>query len=100
MILNENGKDKADSRSEQQIVFPVTYVLKVIIDVNSAGDQPDIPIRELLHNQNINFRWVGEKKSGKNNFLSYSIEITLLDKSVMDRLYVGLKTIKSVKLAI
>lgn len=100
MILNENGKGSNSSEHNQQIEFPVTYILKVIIDINLSEYQPDIPIRELLHNNKIAHKWIGEKKSEKNNYLSYSIEITLIDRDSMDRLYSGLKTIKSVKLAI
>lgn len=102
MNLNGNGIEDNTSNNhfEPKIDFPVTYILKVVVDVNHPGSNPEILVKELLKQQQIAYRWVGEKKSGKNNFQSYSIEITLISRESMQRLYSGLKTIKSVKLAI
>lgn len=102
MILNGNGRETGTQNgiTEPQIHFPVTYIMKVIVDIKLSDGYPDVPVREILENLNIDYKWISEKKSGKNNFLSYSIELTLPNRESMQRLYEGLKTIKSIKLAI
>lgn len=100
MNISHNGNKDVGSSSKQEIIFPIKYVLKIIVDTKIADNKTVNEIADLFDQLNINHDWLHEKPSNKNNFLSYSVEITLIDKNTMDNLYLGLKRIKAIKLAI
>lgn len=100
MIISQNGNKVLGSASQQELDFPLKYVLKIIVDTKIADDKTVKDIEYLFAQLKINNNWLYTKPSNKNNFLSYSVEITLPDKNTMNNLYIGLKKIKAIKLAI
>jgi len=89
-----------DSFKGQQIEFPVSYVLKVIVDTNSCGTAPESEIVEILKGLDLRFGKFSSKASNKNNFVSYSIPVTLQFAEQMQLMYEKLKSLPGIKLAI
>lgn len=84
----------------QEINFPVSYVLKVVVTQNMRPEQHQGLIEEILERKKIPFRFEDVKPSNKGTYLSFSVFITLIDKNQMDELYLELKTLPWIKMAL
>ncbi|MBS4058374.1 MAG: DUF493 domain-containing protein [Bacteroidales bacterium] len=91
---------ESDSFKSQQIEFPVSYVLKVILDTSSCSEAPESDIAEILKGLDLRFGKFTSKASNKNNFVSYSIPVTLQFAEQMQLMYERLKSLPGIKLAI
>ncbi len=96
-----NAIEPNDSIFEgQEIIFPVSYVLKVVVTQNMSPERHGTLIEELLNKKNIPYRFEEVKESAKKTYLSFSISITLTDKNQMNELYNDLKTMPWIKMAL
>ncbi len=84
----------------QEIIFPVTYVLKVVVTQNMSAEHHQSLIEELLSREKVPFRFIDVKHSGKGTYLSFSFQVTLTDRAHMTALYVALRGLPWIKMAI
>ena len=101
--INKNhngGVKKATDLHSHDIEFPVTYHLKAVMDGTEDDDQNKLKLTEVFHKLDINYRYHDKRVSAKGNYVSYTYEVTLEQKSQMDRLYADLKEIKELKFAV
>ncbi len=89
-----------DPFNGQEIEFPVTYVLKVVVTNNMTEEHHKQLISEILLRKKIPFNFESTKPSTKGTYLSFSIMVTLLDKKQLEELYAELKTLPWIKMAI
>lgn len=98
--LNGNTKLTDITSSENQIEFPVTYVLKVVVTLQHTPEVHQQEIEKLLKMQDVLFRFMDAKKSSKGSYISFSIKTTLMNKEQMDRVYEDLKALPGIKFAV
>lgn len=85
---------------QEQIEFPVSYEIKIIVKMLRSVIIIKDDIENLFHLVKTPYNFLTEKPSKKGNYTSLTYQITLLNKQHMDELYSGLKLIEDIKLAI
>ncbi len=98
-MLNKDNKQDQDFRDEE-IVFPVSYVLKVIVTQNMTPERHSQLIEEILLRKKIPYRFENTKLSKEGTYLSFSIFITLINRLQMKELYGDLRSLPWIKLAL
>ena len=98
-MLNKDNKQDQDFRDEE-IVFPVSYVLKVIVTQNMTPERHSQLIEEILLRKKIPHRFENTKLSKEGTYLSFSIFITLINRLQMKELYSDLRSLPWIKLAL
>ncbi|MDP3441597.1 MAG: DUF493 domain-containing protein [Ignavibacteria bacterium] len=98
--LNGNTNLTDISSSDNQIEFPVTYVLKVVVTLIHSPEVHQHEIEKLLKKQEVLYRFMDAKKSSKGSYISFSIKTTLINKEQMDRVYEDLKALPGIKFAV
>lgn len=98
-MLNKDNKQDQDFRDEE-IVFPVSYVLKVIVTQNMTPERHSQLIEEILLRKKIPYRFENTKLSKEGTYLSFSIFITLINRLQMKELYSDLRSLPWIKLAL
>ena len=99
--MNGNGKLSSDDILKgKEIEFPVTYHLKVVMMGTEDDDKNKQKLVEVFMNNNIVYAYHDKKISSKGAYVSFTYEITLIDKDQMNKLYSDLKNIKEIKFAV
>ncbi|MCC7318548.1 MAG: DUF493 domain-containing protein [Bacteroidales bacterium] len=98
-MLNKDNIQDQDFRDEE-IVFPVSYVLKVIVTQNMTPERHSQLIEEILLRKKIPYRFENTKLSKEGTYLSFSIFITLINRLQMKELYSDLRSLPWIKLAL
>jgi putative lipoic acid-binding regulatory protein len=98
-MINEDSIQDQGFRDEE-IVFPVSYVLKVIVTRNITPERHTELIEEILLRKKIPYRFEDTKQSKEGTYLSFSIFITLINKLQMKELYNDLRSLPWIKLAL
>lgn len=98
-MLNKDNIQDQDFRDEE-IVFPVSYVLKVIVTQNMTPERHSQLIEEILLRKKIPYRFENTKLSKEGTYLSFSIFITLINRLQMKELYGDLRSLPWIKLAL
>ncbi|GAB1418274.1 hypothetical protein MASR2M12_10390 [Bacteroidales bacterium] len=90
----------SDPLAGQKIVFPVTYILKVVVTHNMEQTYQRGLIEEVFQRMKVPFELVAVNASKQNTYLSFNFRITLLDIEQMRQLYGELQKIPWFKFAI
>ena len=98
-MLNKDNIQDQDFRDEE-IVFPVSYVIKVIVTKNMTPERHSQLIEEILLRKKIPYRFENTKLSKEGTYLSFSIFITLINRLQMKELYGDLRSLPWIKLAL
>lgn len=98
-LNGKNGSSKALPQKDK-IVFPVTYELKVILELSRPKNELRDELESLFDRHRISFTFLSEKPSSKGNYTSLSFKVTLIDELQMKALYAGLEGIKEIKFAV
>jgi len=96
---NGNFKTVADLKGKE-ISFPVTYHLKAVMEGTENEKKHKEELVRLFDVLEIKFQYQHKKISSKGAYVSFTYEITLVNKIQMNSLYAGLKNIKAVKFAL
>ncbi len=96
---NRNGSANGAAKKDK-INFPVTYELKVIVELSRPKEALRQTVEEKFDLHKIPFNFLAEKPSSKGNYTSLTYKITLLDEPQMNAIYSSLKEIKEVKFAV
>lgn len=96
---NRNGSANGAAKKDK-INFPVTYELKVIVELSRPIEALRQSVEEKFDLLKIPFSFLAEKPSSKGNYTSMSYKITLSDAPQMNALYSSLREIKEVKFAV
>jgi len=95
MKIQNNGFGKED-----KIEFPVNFDLKVIM---LSVDDPSVSIADLellLIQLKIPFKNWRHKASGKGSYTSFTVNVDIETKILLDKLYLELRTVPGVKMAL
>jgi putative lipoic acid-binding regulatory protein len=90
-------KSAADFKG-QEIEFPVTYNLKAVLPANREDNNERI--EKVLTKNKINFSFKSKKVSSKGTYASFTYQVSLENKSQMEKLYSDLNSIEDLKFAI
>ena len=96
-----NGKPISNGQVPQgEIIFPVNYELKAVFD-NQFNDSDNKKQLETLFEQlKIKNVFKGNKVSSKGTYISYSYQVTIANKPLLEKLYLHLKQIPGLKTAL
>ena len=98
---NGNGNFKTASAFEgKEISFPVTYHLKAVMeDIEKEKSHKDelVKLFDLLE---IRHAYQSRRISSKGAYISFTYEVTLINRQQMNDLYAGLKKITAIKFAL
>jgi len=97
---NGGSKDLNKSIENAEIEFPVTFILKAVMDNLGTDDLNKETIVMVLDNQEIKNKYLNSKKSSKGTYTSYHYEVTLISKLQMETMYEQLKTLPGLKFAL
>jgi len=86
--------------NNEKIKFPVNYDLKIIMLANNRHADNQAMIEQLFVQLGITFLNWRHKDSVKGKYTSYTVHIRVQNEMMMKRLYLELKTIPGVKMAI
>ncbi len=86
--------------SGKEIIFPVTYNIKVVVTQNMNATSHRELIEGVFERLKIPFEYQSMQPSKQNTYLSFSFRITLTDKALMMELYGELQKIPWFKFAI
>lgn len=100
MIPNKKLNGSHKQQKPEQVEFPVSYILKVVLTMSTEGESSEKQIESILLRLKIPFSFVEVKMSSRQTYISHSIRVTLLDKAQMDDLYEALRQLPGIKLAI
>lgn len=103
MIQKPGNNGSANTPAElqgQSIEFPVTYELKAVMVGTDQDAEHMKKLETVFSNLKIKFRYLNQKESSKGSYVSFTYEVTLIDKNQLDALYADLKTIKELKFAV
>lgn len=100
--LHLNGKNGSSNGlpNKDKITFPVTYELKVVLELSRPKNELKNELESLFQRYKIPYSYLSEKLSSKGKYTSLSYKITLIDEPQMKTLYAGLEEIKEVKFAV
>lgn len=85
--------------AEGRIDFPVTFDLKVIMNMAGTLEDNRSRLQGILDALGIPFAEWRTRFSSNRNYVSFSVTITLSDRALMDRLYGELKKDAAVRFA-
>ncbi len=100
MAKKANITDGLSNGKQEQIEFPVSYEIKIIVTLKRSVIIIKDDIENLFHQVKTPYKFLHEKASKKGTYTSLTYQITLLNKAHMDELYGGLRKIEDIKLAI
>jgi len=98
-LNGKNGSSKALPQKDK-IIFPVSYELKVILELSRPKNELRNELESLFSRHSIPFTFLSEKPSSKGNYTSLRYKVTLIDEPQMKALYAGLEGIKEIKFAV
>lgn len=98
--MADKNSNPEQNFKDQEIIFPVSYFLKVVVTQNMSVERHTELIEEILLRKKIPYRFDDLKRSKEGTYLSFSIFITLIDKLQMDELYSDMRTLPWIKLAL
>lgn len=84
----------------ETIEFPITYELKLVVSTGIPTIITKDGIILIFNDLKIPFTFLHEKDSSKGNYSSITYRVTLIDKAQMDQLYLKLKDLPALKMAI
>lgn len=101
---NGNGElsinNPADNFRDEKIVFPVTYVLKIVFDTRILPIIQKEEMERLFMRVKVPFAFLNSRPSSKGNYVSYSVRVTLTDHDQMTMLYADLRSLPGIKFAV
>lgn len=86
--------------TNETLEFPQSFSIKLIVENILTDKENKDNINSVLLSENIEGSNWKYKLSKEGKYLSYSVEVTLLDKEQMDRLYEKIKQIPHLKYAL
>ncbi|MDY0075897.1 MAG: DUF493 domain-containing protein [Bacteroidales bacterium] len=100
MAKKVNITSGLSNEEQEQIEFPVSYEIKIIVTLKRSVIIIKDDIENLFHEVKTPYKFLYEKDSKKGTYTSLTYQITLLNKPHMDELYSGLNKIEDIKMAI
>jgi putative lipoic acid-binding regulatory protein len=101
MQKSTNGHPKKfDYPTQGELQFPVTYELKVVFDAHSDDTEIKKRLEAIFKQLRISHAFSGIKTSSKGSYRSYSYQVSIVDKTMMDNLYTELKSVPGLKTAL
>lgn len=97
---NGGSKDVVNSIDKAVVEYPVTFVLKAVMDKLGTDDVNKEIISMVLDNLEIKNNYLNCKNSSKGTYTSYNYEVTLINKPQLETMYEQLKTLPGLKFAI
>ncbi len=99
--ISTNGNIKpATDFNKEEINYPITFGLKAMMDATINDDENKEGLVEVFKKHGINYSYKDKKISSKGTYASFTYEITIVSKEVMQKLYADLKTVKGLKFAL
>lgn len=89
-----------DLNKSEQISFPVTFELKVIIDTALPEEVNKKNLERILTGLAIPFKPMGLRGSKAGNYSSYTYRVTIIDHPLLKALYEQLRDLPGIKFAI
>lgn len=89
-----------DLNKSEQISFPVTFELKVIMDATIPDKTNSANIEMVLKGLDIPFKPLHHRLSTTGRYMSFTYEVTIDDHPVLTGLYKELGTIPGLKFAV
>lgn len=84
----------------EEINFPVRFDLKVIMNTPDNHKSNIQKLEFLLKTEDIPFRNWRHKASGKGTYTSYTVDVYIISKEKLERMYSDLRKIPEVKMAL
>ncbi len=100
---NESGKKKTQlpqSMEGKEVNFPVRFSLKAVINAVIGDEENKEHLVNVFKSLEMVHSFQGKKISSKGNYVSYTYEVTVMDKAQMDKLYQMLKNVEGLKFAL
>lgn len=97
---NGGAKNKQNQFGNAEIEFPVTFVLKAVMDKLGSDEVNMEIIQMVLDNNEIKSKFKNSVNSSKGTYTSYHYEVTLISKLQMETMYAELKTLPGLKFAL
>ncbi len=96
-----NGKSPTNgSLPNEEIIFPVTFELKAVFDAPYEDSENKQQLKALFTRLKVKNSFVRKKLSSKGTYVSYSYQVTIGDKPLLEQLYAELKQVPGLKTAI
>lgn len=83
-----------------KIEYPVTFELKVVFDTSYSDEENKERLTEVFNKVDIEYSYIGNKKSSKGTYVSYNYKVTLQSKPQLEMLYSDLKDVQGLKFAL
>jgi putative lipoic acid-binding regulatory protein len=98
--LNFDKNPFESNGEKEQVNFPVTYDLKVIFNTDEEINIQQRNLELVLEDSGVTHEFVKSRHSKKGNFVSLTMNITLVDMEQMKYLYHRLKLLPGIKFAV
>jgi len=100
-----NGSGKRESQlpmsmQGKQVKFPVTYMLKAVMDATIDDDVNREHLVAVFKNLNMNYLYSGKKISSRGKYVSFTFKITVVNKIQFEKLYAMLRQVEGLKYAL
>ncbi len=92
--MSNNGSEN------QKIEFPVSFVLKAIMDNSISEDEHKSKLKSVFLKLEIVYKSFSSKLSTNGKYISISVTVKVDDRKTFDELYIELKKIPGIKYAL
>ena len=89
-----------DLEQSEQISFPVTFNLKIIMDATIPEEQNIKNIEEVLDDLEIPKKSMGKRLSSSGRYMSFTYEVMIREHPILKALYKNLKSLPGIKFAV
>lgn len=99
-MQNEPTKTGNGREKQENLKFPVTFELKVVLETNAAIKEQQNNIETILQELQISNAYKNHKMSTKGTYCSYTYQVKVQSREQLQQMYTGLKLLNGFKFAL
>lgn len=100
MLQNKPMKTGNGSEKQENLKFPVTFDLKVVIEAIATTEAQQNNIESILSDLQVRHTYKNRKMSTKGTYTSYTYEVLVQSRDQMQLIYTEIKQIQGFKFAL
>ncbi len=89
-----------DAFKGKEIEFPVSFILKAVMNAGSSDKVNKDNIEKVLNNLKISNSFTDSKQSSKGTYTSYHYKVNIESKQQLETMYESLKNVEGLKFAL
>ncbi len=97
---NGHSKIEKGNFGDKKIEFPVHYEMKIVVAFEKTIEHIKLSIIEICNRMKVTHEFISEKISSKQNYISFTLAVSLENQQQMNNFYEELRKLPGLKMAI